>query len=91
VKRSKLLPHGGDLDESVATALAVGFKKAVEFARQVGRVKMTDEAGEAWTAAYPELSAERPGLVGCYRSGGGPGNQALAYLRAARQYGQDRV
>ena len=25
---------------------------------------MTEEAVEAWAAAYPELSAERPGLVG---------------------------
>ena len=42
----------------------LGLKEAVEFARQVDRVKMTEEAGEAWTAAYPELSAERLGLVG---------------------------
>jgi hypothetical protein len=64
VKRSKLLPHGGHLNDGVLAALSLRFKEAVDFARQVGRVKMTEEAGEAWTAAYPELSAERPGLVG---------------------------
>jgi hypothetical protein len=31
-------------------------KSAVEFARQVGRVKMTEDAAKAWEAAYPELS-----------------------------------
>jgi hypothetical protein len=64
VKRSKLLPHGGDLDECVLNALSLRFKEAVEFARQVGRVKMTEEARDGWSHAYPELSAERPGLVG---------------------------
>ena len=40
------------------------FENSVEFARQIGRVEMTAEAAEAWSVAYPELSAERPGLVG---------------------------
>ena len=64
VKRSKLLPHGGDLKERDLTTLSLRFKESVEFARQAGRVKMTGEAFDAWSAAYPELSAERPGLVG---------------------------
>ena len=64
VKRSKLLPHGGALPEAELVGLARRVKTAVEFARQVGRVGMTAEAAEAWAAAYPELSAERPGLVG---------------------------
>jgi Protein of unknown function (DUF3987) len=51
VKRSKLLPHGGDPDESVLTALSLRFKEAVEFARQVGRVKMTEKALDGWSAA----------------------------------------
>lgn len=64
VKRSKLLPHGGDLTEAELSNLCQRVKGAVEFARQVGRVKMTKKAAEAWTAAYPELSAERQGLLG---------------------------
>src|SRR5262249_25271269 len=64
VKRSKLLPHGGALAEADLVNLRQRFKSAVEFARQVGRVKMTEESAKAWEAAYPELSAERAGLVG---------------------------
>jgi hypothetical protein len=64
VRRSKLLPHGGALRESDLADLAQRVKAAVEFARQVGRVRMTAEAAEAWAAAYAELSAERLGLVG---------------------------
>jgi hypothetical protein len=64
VRRSKLLPHGGALPEAELADLAQRVKSAVEFARQIGRVEMTAEAAEAWSAAYPELSAERPGLVG---------------------------
>ena len=64
VRRSKLLPHGGALPEAELAGLARRLKTAVEFARQIGRVEMTAEAAEAWSVAYPELSAERPGLVG---------------------------
>jgi hypothetical protein len=64
VKRSKFLPHGGALADADLVDLASRAKKAVEFARQVGRVKMTEEAAQAWEAAYPELSAERSGLAG---------------------------
>jgi DNA primase len=64
MKRSKLLPHGGALAETDLLDLRRRVKEAVEFARQVGRIKMTDEAAKAWEAAYPELSAERAGLAG---------------------------
>jgi len=64
VKRSKLLPHGGDLNEGALADLRLRFKETVDFARQVGRIKMTDEAIEGWSAVYPKLSREQPGLVG---------------------------
>jgi hypothetical protein len=64
VKRSKLLAHGGHLDDGEIVRLGERMKIAVEFARKVGRVRMTDEGARAWEAAYPELSAERPGLLG---------------------------
>src|SRR5262249_13077133 len=64
VRRSKYLPYGGHADDAVLTKLAEQFKQAVEFAKMVGRVKMTDAAAKAWGEAYEELSAERPGLLG---------------------------
>jgi hypothetical protein len=64
VKRSKLLPYGGHVDDVTMARLAEQFKQAVEFAKRVGRVRMTDAAAKAWGEAYAELSAERPGLLG---------------------------
>jgi hypothetical protein len=40
------------------------IKKAVEFAKTVGRVVMTEAARADWEVVYPHLSAEQPGLLG---------------------------
>lgn len=64
VRRSKLLPHGGHLDDTVLRRLGERLKEAVTFASKFGRVTMTTEAANAWSATYPELSAGRPGLLG---------------------------
>jgi Primase C terminal 2 (PriCT-2)/Protein of unknown function (DUF3987) len=64
VKRSKLLPFGGHLDDVAMQPLRDRIKLAVESAREVGRVIMTDTAARAWEAVYADLSGERPGLLG---------------------------
>jgi hypothetical protein len=64
VRRSKLLPHGGNLDEAEIDRLGERIKAAVTFAKMAGRVLMTDDARTAWEAIYPVLSAEQPGLLG---------------------------
>jgi hypothetical protein len=64
VKRSKELPHGGSLDDGKLMEMAARFKRAVDRAKNMGRLRMTPEAAEVWTAAYPDLSAEKPGLLG---------------------------
>jgi hypothetical protein len=64
VKRWQLLPHGGHLDDAVRADLAKRFKEAVEFGKRAGRIGMARDAYDAWTEVYPELSAERPGLLG---------------------------
>ena len=64
VRRSQFLAHGGNLNETELAKLGERTKEAVEFARGTGRVVMTPEANAAWEAAYRELSAERPGLLG---------------------------
>jgi hypothetical protein len=63
-KRSKLLPFGGHVDDEALAALGERLKQAVEFAKNTSRVTMTDAAAEAWAQTYPELSADRPGLLG---------------------------
>jgi hypothetical protein len=64
VKRAQLLPHGGNLDETEIQRLGNHLKAAADFARDVGRVWMTEAAREQWEAVYPHLSAEQPGLLG---------------------------
>jgi hypothetical protein len=64
VRRSKHLPFGGNLDDSELAQLGARVQEAATFAQAVGRVKMTDEAARGWEQVYPELSADRPGLLG---------------------------
>jgi hypothetical protein len=59
-----LLPFGGHVDDEALAKLGDRFKQAVEFAKTVGHVTMTDAAAKAWALAYEELSADRPGLLG---------------------------
>jgi hypothetical protein len=64
VRRSKLLPHGGSIDDDEIKLLGQRVSLAVDHARTVGRVTMTSAASEAWELAYNDLSADRPGLLG---------------------------
>jgi hypothetical protein len=64
VKRSKFLPHGGHLSDATLEPIRERVKLAVEAARMVGRVTMTDSAAKAWEGVYEDLSGERPGLLG---------------------------
>lgn len=64
VRRARLLPHGGDLDESALRPLAQRLAVAIDTARQIERVRMDGATRAAWERVYPELSEGRPGLVG---------------------------
>jgi hypothetical protein len=64
VRRSKFLPHGGGLSDQAIAELGAATKVAIESAQKIGRVRMTDEAAKAWELIYPQLSADRPGLLG---------------------------
>jgi hypothetical protein len=64
VRRSKLLPHGGQLLELEIERLGERVKATVEQAKRVGRVRMTDAAARKWELLYEDLSAEQPGLLG---------------------------
>jgi hypothetical protein len=64
VRRSKLLPFGGSLDDAEIQTLGERIKMAVEVAKTVGRVGMTEKAAAEWAEIYPLLSAEQPGLLG---------------------------
>ncbi|MGI8423093.1 MAG: hypothetical protein ACR2NO_03080 [Chloroflexota bacterium] len=65
VKRSKLLPFGGDqADEDEIAAVASRLRERMETARSRGRIQMTPRARTAWAAVYPDLSAGSDGLHG---------------------------
>ena len=64
VRRSKMLPYGGHLDDHALEPLGRDVAAALEKARTIGRLTMTDAAAEEWENVYPALSAERPGLLG---------------------------
>jgi hypothetical protein len=65
VKRSKLLPHGGQMLEPSAVAdLSARISDAVSYAKTVDRVRMAPDAAAMWESLYEELSADRPGMLG---------------------------
>src|SRR5438477_1807557 len=64
VRRSRLLPFGGALSDKDVAQLAYELRRAVSGARGIQQVSMTPDAAEAWCAIYPDLSADRPGLLG---------------------------
>jgi hypothetical protein len=70
VRRSKLLPRGGGLDERELAPLAWRLKEAIEFGQGVGRVERDDEAWELWEEAYESLTADRQGLHGAMTARG---------------------
>jgi hypothetical protein len=64
VKRSKLLPEPEPLDGETLQELAIEVARALEAARRTSLMVRSDEARGLWREVYPELSADRPGLVG---------------------------
>jgi hypothetical protein len=64
VRRARLLPHGGDLDDSAVHELAMRARERITQAREVSHVTMTADAREVWEQAYQALSQGKPGLLG---------------------------
>jgi len=64
VRRSKEIPFPSAPDESEREELASRIGKAVQVARNIGAVGMTDSFREAWEAVYHDLSASHLGLAG---------------------------
>ena len=57
VKRSKLLPDGGMLEENVLNGLGSRLNEVLEAARFVGRMDRSRSARDLWADVYPKLSA----------------------------------
>jgi len=64
VRRSKLLPDGGNLDPLALTPLVRRVRDALSFARRTGRLDRDPDARTLWHDVYADLSEGEPGLVG---------------------------
>jgi phage gp37-like protein len=64
VRRSKLLPEGGDFDQSTLAPSITRLADAALFAQFTGEIHRDDKARELWCEEYERISASRPGLVG---------------------------
>jgi hypothetical protein len=64
VKRSRLLPDGGHLDEGDLAPCLDRLKAAVDFARGVGLMQRDADASALWHHVYPDLSRDVPGMLG---------------------------
>jgi hypothetical protein len=64
VRRSKLLPDGGTLEDEDLESIVQAVRKALEFARIGHRVRRCEQARKAWHAVYEALSSQKPGLLG---------------------------
>jgi hypothetical protein len=82
VKRSKMLPDGGNLQGVDFSGVLSDLTKAIEFSQSVGQVDRDLESNAIWHAVYPELSKERAGLMGAMLGRSAPIVLRLALLYA---------
>jgi hypothetical protein len=68
VRRSKLLPDGGELSTVDFSIFRRDLAEAVSFARKSDELKRTTESREIWHTVYAKLSEGQPGLLGAATS-----------------------
>jgi hypothetical protein len=70
VRRSKLLPEGGSIDQVNWEPLLSRLRASLHHARQAGRLAFDEHARRRWWELYPSLTEPHPGLAGavCARS-----------------------
>jgi hypothetical protein len=68
VRRSKLLPDGGELQSVDFVPVLKKLSAALRFAREAGELTRDEEAAEMWRDVYPQLTAESTGLFGSVTS-----------------------
>jgi hypothetical protein len=64
VKRSQLLPFGGEVEAAEIDRLGHRLRAAIEQARMWQEIPFTGDARLLWQGMYAELSEEAPGLFG---------------------------
>lgn len=64
VRRSKLLPFGGQLKRSELDAKCARLERAINFGMGLGEIKLADSTRQVWVEVYYKLSEAKPGLYG---------------------------
>jgi hypothetical protein len=64
VRRSKVLAEPQPFAGEKVEELAARISRSIAFARSTDVVERDDEAREVWRTVYPELTADRPGMLG---------------------------
>lgn len=64
VERSKFLPDGDAIPESILDNLASRMRDTIQWAKGERCLKRDPMAAELWRAVYPRLNADRPGMSG---------------------------
>ncbi len=64
VRRSKVLPFGGNLDDEALTGLGRELSRVLSTVKSFERVTMSAETRKSWAEIYSELSDAKPGLFG---------------------------
>ena len=82
VRRSQLLPFGGEPIDGEIMRLGQKLNNAVTFAKTVGRLFMTDSAKAIWKKAYPRLSNGGGGLSGAITARAAAQSMRLAMIYA---------
>lgn len=82
VKRSKLLPNGGDLRSVDFTEISERLKEIIHFASSAKLVSKHFEIEDAWRKVYSELNCERYGLLGAMCARATPQVLRLAMMYA---------
>jgi len=68
VRRSKLLPEGGQIEQVDFASIISQLNEAIIFARTAGEIRRDDDARTFWRSIYASLSEGKPGLFGSVTS-----------------------
>jgi uncharacterized protein DUF3987 len=64
VRRSKLLPEGGRIDQVHWEPLLIRLRAAIDAARRAGQLGLDQDARRRWWELYPALTVPQAGLAG---------------------------
>ena len=90
VRRSKVLPEGGQMQDAVLESLAHRLTEVLRVGTAMGELRRDDEARALWYEVYGELSEEKPGLFGAVIARAEPQVMRLACIYAVLD-GSDRI